>query len=194
MSQRAPTQPAAGREHYRFTVEEFHRLEQTGILSREDRIELIEGELVIMPPIGPEHSSHTRSLRELLSRLVPCHLLLCVAEPVTLSEHSEPLPDFSIVQRRTDFYRQGHPTPADVLLIIEVAHSSAEFDMGEKALQYARNGIVEYWVLDVVGAFLQVFTGPAETGYRTQRTFHRGDTAKCGTISQMELPVEAMLL
>jgi Uma2 family endonuclease len=194
MSQRAPNTQPAGREHYKFTVEEFHRLEETGILSREDRIELIEGELVIMPPIGPEHSSHTRSLREILSRLMPDDLLLCVAEPVTLSEHSEPLPDFSVVRRRADFYRGGHPGPEDVQLIVEVAQSSVEFDLGDKALQYARHAVAEYWVLDIAGACLHVFSASTSEGYRNHRIFQRGETVKCGTVPQVELRVDAMLL
>jgi Uma2 family endonuclease len=194
MSQRAPTPPPFGREHYKFTVGEFHRLEETGILSRADRIELIEGELVVMPPIGPEHSSHTRSLGEMLSRMVPSHLLFCAAEPVTLSEHTEPLPDFSIVRRRQDFYRGGHPTPDDVRLIIEVAQSSVEFDLAEKAQQYARHGIVEYWVLDIPNACLHFFSEPAENGYLVHKILRRGEVVRSGTVPELSLEVNAMLL
>jgi Uma2 family endonuclease len=195
MSARTISKPLAPeRERYRFTADEYHRMIAADFFGREDRVELINGELIMTPPTGPGHAAHSRSLREKIEARLPRQFLLCVDDPITLPPDSEPQPDFSIVRRRADFYKSGHPQPADVLLIIEIAKSSLEFDMETKALIYGRSGIREYWVLNIVAKCLHVFTDPTKHGYRTQQNFQPGEKVACGTVPRLKFQVAEMLL
>ncbi len=194
MSARVPVQQTSVREHYRFTLDKYHQMIATGFLGREDRFELINGELIMTPPIGPGHCAHSASLRERIENRLPKNCALRVAEPITLPPDSEPEPDFAVVRRRADYYLRSHPEPKDILLLIEVSDTSVAFDVGEKALVYALAGIVEYWVLDIVQKRLRVFTEPGSKGYRTQRILETTDTIKCGSVSKLELAVSDMLL
>jgi Uma2 family endonuclease len=179
---------------YQFSIEEYHHLVDTGFFTREDRVELIEGELIMMPPPSPDHSAHTTSLRMKIERKLPDDVILRIADSITLPPLSEPEPDLCIVRRRADFYKKAHPTAKDVLQVIEISKSSLDFDTGQKAVIYGRAGIREYWVLDLPSRCLHVFTAPGKQGYRTQKKYLRGETVNCGTISQIKLPVADMLL
>lgn len=181
------------RQRYSFTLADYHKLIESGHLTREDRLELIRGELIIMPPIGPEHSFHTTRITNLLPLRLPPGLLLRMNEPISIPHHSEPQPDAAVVRSRTDGYRTGHPLPEDVLLIIEVADSSARFDTQVKAKLYGVAGIPEYWVIDVPQACLRVFIDPTSRGYKTTQVFEREDTVKCRSIPELVLPVEELL-
>lgn len=186
--------PAKARAQYLFNVDEYHQLIEVGILGPEDRIELIHGELTMMPPIGPEHSSYTRRLTNLLPRKLPDNVVLQMNEPVTIAPGSEPQPDAAIVKAKPDNYRKAHPTPKDVLLIIEVADSSSNFDNKVKGKLYGKAGIPEYWIIETAENLVRVFTDPSKEGYRTIREFHRGDKVKCGTVPQLQLTVDDLLV
>lgn len=181
-------------ERYRFSLDEYHELVASGFFKREDRIELIEGELIMMPPPSPERSAQTSSLRELIERLLPAELHLRVADPITVPPDSEPEPDFCVVKRRADFYKSGHPKPKDVRLIVEVSKTSAAFDTGQKARIYGAAGIPEYWVIEIEQRVVHVFTEPTKNCYRTQQTYRRDDRVQCGTIRKLALKVVDMLL
>lgn len=185
-------QPQIGR--YRFSLDEYHELVESGFFKREDHIELIEGELIMMPPPSPEHSANATSLRDRIQRLIPDKLLIRESQPVTIPPDSEPEPDLCVVPRRTDYYRTAHPSPKDVLLVIEVAKTSAAFDKTTKAHVYGRAGIVEYWVIEIEKDVVHVFSDPTTHGYRTQRTYQRGDTVRSSTIRKLVLGVSDMLL
>ena len=182
------------RSHYLFSVEDYHQLLTAGILEPGDRIELIQGELTMMPPIGPEHSSHTRRLTNLLPRKLPESVVLQMNEPITIPNHSEPQPDAAIVKVKADNYRKAHPTPKDVLLVIEVADSSTDFDNKVKAKLYGKAGIPEYWIVEIEEACVRVFTDPSKQGYRTIKEYHRGDKVKCGTVPELHLAVSELLV
>lgn len=185
-----PKEPA----RYRFSLEEYHQLVETGFFTDDDRLELIEGELIMTPSPSPDHAAHSESLRMKIERRLPAGFLLRVANVVSVPPDSEPAPDLCVVRHRADFYKKAHPLPKDVLLIIEIAKSSLEFDMGRKAEIYGRAGIREYWVLDLPSRCLHVFTAPGKQGYRIQRKYERGETVICGTILQIKLPVAELLL
>lgn len=189
-----PKAPAKARSQYLFNVDDYHQLVTAGILEERDRIELIQGELTMMPPIGPEHSSHTRRLTNLLPRKLPETVILQMNEPITIPNHSEPQPDAAIVKARPDNYRKAHPTPKDVLLVIEVADSSADFDNTVKAKLYGKAGIPEYWIVEIGEACVRVFTEPSKQGYRTIKEYHRGDKVKCGTVPELHLAVTELLV
>jgi len=119
---------AAPLVRHRFTVEEYHRMGQAGILSEDDRVELIEGEIVEMAPVGSRHAACVKRLNALLSRRAGGRALVSVQDPIRLGEHSEPQPDLALLKPREDFYAAAHPGPEDVLLVIEVAETSLEYD------------------------------------------------------------------
>ncbi len=111
-----------------FTVDEYHRMVEAGILSEDDRGELIEGEIIKMSPIGSQHAACGKKHNALLHHQVQQRAILGVQDPVRLDEHSEPEPDIALLKRRDDDYARSHPTPEDVFLIIEVAETFAEYD------------------------------------------------------------------
>ena len=151
---------------YRLTVAEYHRLGENGIFDEDSRVELIEGDLIAMPPIGEQHASKTRRLNQLFSLRVGDAAIVDVQNPVMLDAHSEPQPDVVLLKPRPDFYESAHPRPEDVLLLIEVSDSTLRYDRDIKVPLYAKAGIPEVWLLDVAGQRLEVYRRPSPDGYR----------------------------
>jgi Uma2 family endonuclease len=146
----------------RLTIAEYHRMGETGILTEADRVELIEGELIEMAPIG---SRHADCVSHLVRRLVrQTEALIRVQDPLELPQHSEPEPDIAIVHNR--HYSEAHPGPQDVLLLIEVADSTLAYDRDIKVPLYARFGIAEVWLVDIQNERLEVYLEPSVAGYR----------------------------
>ncbi|MDQ2729821.1 MAG: Uma2 family endonuclease [Actinomycetota bacterium] len=157
-----------------WTVDEYHRMAEAGVLREDDRVELIEGEIIEMSPIG---SAHARCVNRLTALLVPAaggRAIVSVQNPVRLSPRSEPQPDLSLLRWRHDFYPEG-PTPGDVLLVIEVAASSVGFDRRVKVPLYGRAGIPEVWIVDLDAAQVEVHTGLSSGTYREVRATAAGD-------------------
>jgi Uma2 family endonuclease len=159
---------------HRFTVDEYHRMGEAGIFGKDDRIELIEGEIIEMSPIGSPHAARVKRVNRLLVRRLGTRAIVQVQDPVVLSQLSEPQPDLAVVKARADFYAAGHPQPPDVLLIVEVADSSRVFDRNVKAPLYARAGVPELWVVDVIDAVVDVYRKPWRGRYREVTRFRRG--------------------
>jgi Uma2 family endonuclease len=177
-----------------FTVDEYYRMAEAGIFQEDDRVELIEGEIVEMVPIGSHHAGVVKRLIALLSALISGdQAILAVQDPVRLSEFSEPEPDVALLRPRRDFYAEGHPGPLDVLLIIEVADSSAEADRDIKAPLYARAGVVEVWVIDVNGGVLDVYRHPSAGSYAVHLTAARGDIVSPESLPDVKLTVSEIL-
>jgi Uma2 family endonuclease len=164
------------RPRRRFNVEDYYRMAEAGILGEDDRVELIEGEIVEMPPIGSPHGGGVKALNRLFSRLVGDRAIVSVQDPVRLSEISEPVPDVCLLRPRQDLYRDSHPRPADVLLLVEVADTTAAFDRRVKLPLYARAGIAEYWIVDLEAGIVEVFRGPGPEGYAERAEFRPGDS------------------
>ena len=186
--------PADTRDRYAFTVRDYHQLIEAGHFTRADRVELINGELTIMPPIGPEHSSHTMRITNVLPRTLPDSALLRMNEPITIPDHSEPQPDAAVVKAWADGYRKAHPGPKDTLLVIEVADSSVDFDMKIKARLYSKAGIPEYWVVDVTEGCLHMHTHPSPRGYKSIQVFVRGESVKSRSVAGLSLKVSDLLV
>lgn len=152
---------------HRFTAKDLHRMVEAGILQEDDRVELLQGEIVDMPPIGPGHAS---GVNRLLNAFLPLQMdrkaIIGVQNPIHLGEHSEPQPDLALLKPRPDFYAQGHPTPHDVLLLIEVMENSAGYDREVKVPLYARFDIPETWLVDVERGLIEVYRVPSPEGYR----------------------------
>ncbi len=162
--------------HRKFTVEDFHRLSETGILQEDDRVELIEGELIDMAPIGPVHASLVSLLVRRLGYGTEGRAIPWPQNPIRLGHRSEPQPDFALLRYRPDAYKEALPTAADVLLLIEIADSSICYDRDVKTPLYARHGIPEYWIIDILSRQIEVRRDPdAEQGrYRELRIVSEG--------------------
>jgi len=135
--------------HRRFTVDEYYRMAEVGILGPDDRVELLDGEIVEMSPIGARHAATVTRLQRLFERLAGHGAIVRVQQPVRLDPYSEPEPDIALVRPRADFYAEAHPTPGDVLLIVEVADTSLRSDRHRKLPTYARARIPDVWLVDL---------------------------------------------
>lgn len=150
---------------HRLTVADYYRMAEVGILDAESRVELIDGEIIDMPPPGSSHAATVHYLNEVLIRSVGGKASVLIQNPVRLSEYSEPQPDLALLRRRNDFYRDHHPRPDDVLLIVEVAASSLRFDRATKVPLYAQHGIPETWLVDLLGRRLVRHRTPQQGSY-----------------------------
>jgi Uma2 family endonuclease len=177
----------------RFTVDEYHRMLEGGILAEDDRVELIEGEIVEMTPIGPRHAACVDRLNGLLTLRTAGRAIVRVQSPIQLGGHSEPQPDVTVLRPRTDFYAAGHPGPEDVLLLVEVVETSAEYDRQVKLPLYARSGIREVWVVDLAVGTIEAYREAAPDGYRQVRRFGRGETLSPEALPDAALGVDDIL-
>jgi len=168
---------------HRITVDEYYRMADLGILPPDARVELIEGEIIDMAPIGTGHGATVMQLDRLLQKAVGDRAYVFVQSPERLSDISEPQPDLALVKPRSDFYRTQHPAPADTFLIIEVSESSLRYDLQVKAPLYARHGIPEYWVIDLKGRQVRFFRSP-ESGQYADVT----STGTPGVVAPVALP------
>ena len=161
---------------HRLTVHEYHRMADAGIFGEDDRIELIDGDLIDMAPIGQGHAAVVNRLNEAFVTACAGRAIVSVQNPVRFDQSSEPQPDFAILRRRADFYAVGEPPgPADVLLLFEVADSSLRFDRAVKLPLYARAGIAEVWIVDLQRRLLDAYRGPVGDGYGEPATHQAGE-------------------
>jgi Uma2 family endonuclease len=177
----------------RFTVDEYRRMLEGGILAEDDRVELINGEIVEMAPIGSRHAACVKRLNNLFSRQVGDRAVVGVQDPVRLDEYSEPQPDLTLLRPRPDYYAGGHPGPEDVLLVVEVAETSAEYDRQIKVPLYARAGIREVWLVDLAASAVEVYREPTPEGYRQVRRFGRGETLSPEALPDINLALDDIL-
>ena len=159
---------AAAPSRRRFTVAEYCALAEAGILAECERVELLDGEVIVMPPIGPPHEDGTDRLNRLLTYRLFDHAWVRVQGSVRLDDYSLPEPDIAVLRLRDDYHRR-RPTPADVYLIIEVADSSLEFDRGVKLLRYAAAGIPEVWIVNLRARQVEAWADPADGVYQCRR-------------------------
>lgn len=141
----------------RFTVDDYHQMARAGILRPGDRVELIEGEIIEMSPIGEAHAACVDRLNSLFSERLRARVVVRVQNPVRLGKHSEPQPDVASLIPRSDFYAAGHPGPGDVILVVEVSDTTQAYDRDVKIPAYARAGIREVWLVDLAAHHVEVF-------------------------------------
>ena len=150
---------------HRFSVEDFHRIGDAGILAPDARVELVEGQVVDMTPIGTVHATIVSDLTRRLVLAAGSRALVWCQNPIVLDEHSEVQPDVALLQPRREAYLLRHPRPADVLLVVEVADTSLRYDQQVKVPMYARCGIPEVWLVDTTAAVLAVHRASLAQGY-----------------------------
>ena len=182
----------AVQEKYRFTVEEYYRMGEAGILSPDVRVELVDGEIRRMPPIDPPHASIVDRLTAILAARLLGVAHLRVQGPIHLDDYNEPQPDLTVMRFRDD-YGSRHPTPDDVLLAIEVADTSLRYDRDEKMPRYGRAGIPESWLVDVQAGTVTVFTKPHAGGYGEERVVTRGQEIASLAVEGLRLQVDEAL-
>jgi len=157
------------------TVEAYHRMGEVGILAPDERVELIQGEVVEMAPIGSRHAGMVARLTRLLVEAAGNRALVFVQNPVRLSRTSEPQPDFAVLRPRADDYQSATPLPEDVFLLVEIAETSLKYDRELKAPLYAAHSIPELWVVDVTDKVLWTHRDPLAGSYtRVERTDRPG--------------------
>jgi Uma2 family endonuclease len=176
-----------------FTVDEYYRMAAAGILRRNDRVELIRGEILAMSPIGPAHSASVLSANTIIAPIVGNRALVSVQSPVRLSDYDELEPDIALLRPRSDFYRSAHAGAADVLLIIEIADSSLDHDRTVKADLYAESGIAEYWVADIPEGCVWAYSNSDGKRYRDVVRLDRWEEVVPRLLADCAIPVAALL-
>jgi Uma2 family endonuclease len=175
-----------------FSVTDYARMRETGILAEDDRVELIDGEVRLMSPIGPIHAALVNRLTALISRQVGDTAILSVQNPIQLNDYSEPQPDLTLLQPREDFYADAHPRPDDVLFVIEIADTSIEYDRDEKLPRYAEAGIAEAWLIDVNNQLIEQYTQPRHGQYRNKLIVGYDETITAQTLPQVHIRVDRL--
>ena len=149
-----------------FTVLDYHKMAGSGILSEDDRVELIEGEVVDLTPIGRTRAACVARLTDLFGEGLRRKVIVWAQNPLRLDQYSEPQPDVALLRWRRDFYADSEPGPDDVLLVIEVAETSLLYDRNVKISLYARAGTCEVWLVDLNGESVTIHREPGPQGYR----------------------------
>jgi Uma2 family endonuclease len=157
-------------QRHRLTVADYYRMGETGILAPDARVELIEGEIIDMSPIGSPYAGTVDYMADVLRSACGRQAIVRTQNPVFLDLHSEPQPDIALLRPRLDFYRSSHPTPADVFLIVEVSDSSLAYDTQIKLPLYARHGIPEVWLVDLPNRRFIVHRTPTPAGFQDVQT------------------------
>jgi Uma2 family endonuclease len=160
----------------RFTADEYQRMGQVGILSEGDRVELIDGEIVVMAAMGPRHNASVSSANRALVKAAGDDAIVLPQGSVRLDLYYEPEPDLVLLRPRADFYASRHAGPADILLIVEIADSSLEYDRDVKAPVYAAAGIQEYWLADLSTNILWRYSSPERGAYQRVEPCRRGQS------------------
>jgi Uma2 family endonuclease len=179
---------------HKLTVDDYHRMAEAGILGEDDRVELIDGEIIDMAPIGQDHAATVNKLNRALVMAFGDRAIVSVQNPVRLNRFNEPQPDFAVFRPRDDFYAAGErPTAAETLLVIEVADSSLRYDRTVKLPLYARSGIVEVWIVDLRHRRVDVHCSPAGDGYTTVTTHGPDDMIVLSQAREIAVAVRQIL-
>jgi Uma2 family endonuclease len=179
---------------HQFTVDDFAKMVDAGILTADQRVELIDGEVREMSPIGSVHAAIVNRLNSLLTVKLNGRAIVSVQNPVILNDFTEPQPDFVILRLREDFYKEELPGPGDVLLIIEVSDTSLEYDRDEKVPRYAEMNIPEVWLVDCNASEVVQYAKPKGQEYRHVEKFGRGKDLHSIAIESVSLSINEVLL
>ena len=183
---------SANLKHH-LTVSEYERMGETGMFPPDARVELIEGEIIEMSPIGSRHAACVELLAEQVRELVKGIFLVRTQNPIVLDDFSEPQPDVAVLKFRPDRYLNAHPRPSDILIVIEVAETTVHFDRHVKVPLYARAGIPEVVLFNLPEDRLECFLQP-ETGiYQVSRVFNRGEKFESASIPGLTLDIGTIL-
>ena len=178
--------------HHRFTVDEFQKMGEMGIFSPDDRVELIDGEIIEMTPVGSRHISCVMRLNRLFVGMLEGEAMVSPQSPIKTDE-AQPVPDLAILRSREDEYEDTVPEPADCLLLIEVADSSVLFDRNVKSGLYARNEVPEYWIVDLTRNLVVVHRAPLTGEYTEVAEYGRDQAFTSPALGGREIRVQDLL-
>jgi Uma2 family endonuclease len=178
----------------RFTADEYQRMGQVGILSEDDRVELIDGEIIAMTPIGTRHNACVSSGTRAFVRGAGDDAIVLPQGSVRLDRYSEPEPDLVLLRPRADFYASRHAGPEDILLIVEIADSSIDYDRDVKARIYAEKGIPEYWLVDLTTNALTRYSSPERGAFHSVEQFRRGQSIAPRLLPACSIAVDVLLI
>jgi Uma2 family endonuclease len=153
----------------KFTVAEFQQMAETGIIKDDDRVELLEGEIIEMGKIGSRHAAFVDHLNDLFREKLGRRVLVRIQNPIQVGSYSQPQPDVALVRRRDDYYEEAHPSPLDVFLLVEVADTTIESDREIKIPLYGRSGILETWLINLNETCVEVYRQPSPDGYQQEQ-------------------------
>ncbi len=162
---------------HRWTVADYHRMGEVGLLNEDSRVELINGEIVEMAPIGYEHAGHQNYLFNFFARILHGKAVVAGQNPVILGGYEEPQPDIALLRWRDDFYKTAHPHAEDILLLVEISNSTIRYDRDVKVPLYANNGIPEVWLLDLQSQQLEIYRDPINGHYQQKTSLRTGKIA-----------------
>jgi Uma2 family endonuclease len=177
----------------RFTVDDYTKMGEFGILNPDERVELVDGVVITMSPIGDPHESCVDALTNLLVRALGARMHLSVQNPIRLDDYSAPQPDITVSTPREDFYRRRRSTPDDVLLLIEVMDTSHRVDRRVKLPRYARAGIPEVWLVDLKAFVIEVYKNPQNGEYSSPACRRPGEMIAPEAFPDVSLPVSTIL-
>ncbi len=177
----------------KFTVAEYYRMAEGGILAPEERVQLIEGEIIVMPPQSPPHAGTRNKCYRLLYLAENDRFHTRIQNPLRLDNYSEPEPDVILLRPRADNYITAHPTPADTFVVLEVSDSTLDYDRRHKAQVYGRAGVAQTLVLNLPEDCIENFTEPGPQGYACHTIHRRGDKIRLIALPDLELAVEDLL-
>lgn len=177
-----------------WTVDDYHRMVETGILTEVDRVELLEGQIIEMNPQLPPHAATTQRAFRYLDRLLESVAYVRMQLPITLKPKSEPEPDIAVVRIDPNEYGDRHPAPDEIFLIIEVADSTLFSDRQQKAPIYARAGISDYWILDVNTRQVYVFREPTLDGYQQETVLAANTVLAPVAFPDITIPLNQLFL
>jgi len=160
---------------HRFNVRAYYRMAESGVLPPDARVELLNGRIIDMSPIGPAHGGTVKQLSRLFNLLARGRWLVSTQDPVRLDDHSEPEPDVALLKTADDNYKTRHPRPDEVYLLVEVSDSTLDYDREEKLPAYGRAGVAEVWIVNLNEATLEVYREPHFTGYGSKTVLAAGD-------------------
>ena len=177
----------------RFSVDEYYAMAEVGILARDERVELIDGEIIAKSPIGNEHGASVDAGNHFLVSLLRGRAIVRVQSHVRLDDYNQPEPDLALLKWRDDFYRYKAPGPDDVLLIVEVSDTSLSYDRGVKLPLYERFGIPEVWIANIPGRVVEARRGPVDGRYSTFRTYRTGEVVSPAAFDDVEMSVSLFI-
>jgi len=182
--------PSGSLRRHRLTATDYHRMGDAGILRPDARVELIEGEIIDMAPIGSRHAAAVERLAAALRGAVGDLAMVRTQQPVALDRHSEPEPDVAVVFPRGDYYEHSHPQPRDVLLIVEVADATLAYDRDVKVPLYARCSVPEVWIVDVAERRLGRYRAPSDGEYSERSEVSSGEALELFALRGVRVDLE----
>lgn len=188
-----PAAPQQARQTRKFTVAEYYRLAESGILQHTERVELIEGEIVLMAPIGPLHGSCVDRLTLPFAEVSRGRFIVRTQGAIRLGENSEPEPDLALLVFREDYYADFQPGPDDILAVIEVSDTTLDYDREIKSKLYAAAGIPEMLLMNLPDDCLEHLTNPGPDGYAQRAIYRRGDKIRLVSLPDLEFAVDDLL-